>query len=542
MTMSNQQPVQNLLPVKLRNGTYRAALAVLFVSAIVSFWFCSRFTVDDAFISWRYGRNLVKFGIWAYNPSAFDLTQAYTNPIYAFLSVIPSYFQIDTVLFFKIVSCALGLSFSIWFAKVTKQSLLMLGALMCLPATMLHLFSGLETFLFVFLFSALLVELDRNNKKTVLLITLMLFMTRPEAWLLLVLVPTYLACHVKIIVDQIGAPSRSRLRIGRYYLEVDLKTLATSALVLGVPLAIYFGFHLHYFGSWLPNTFYIKSRATFSASDFFKFLFFMTPLTLLLLVGRKKIMCFCLTMFFAMTWSYSHSYLFMDYAARFAFHIFIPIYIYLVYLAALSKNERMNCLIKLNWLATIRLSTFINCVLLGYLAAFAIKSGIKAISLFNAYPRALEAHAALGKVIKSVSATMNVNSLVTGDAGMTAYYSDIKILDTVGLASALVAKSGLTEQVLDAYDPRIVAFYSTPTAIDMDLFGQRAIYDWAVKKGLRYQCDVYWTASYTLKLFTQTDIPRLYDVCLNSQAANNKYEEVFFRLNSLRPPWSFWRE
>ena len=58
----------------------------------------------DAFITWRYGFNLVNHGIWNYNPSTFDPTQAYTNPIYALLSIIPALLGINVVLFFKIIS------------------------------------------------------------------------------------------------------------------------------------------------------------------------------------------------------------------------------------------------------------------------------------------------------------------------------------------------------------------------------------------------------------------------------------------------------
>jgi hypothetical protein len=79
-------------------------ILALFSSLIIfiSFWLFSRFTVDDAFISWRYGKNLVDFGIWNYSPAIFDMTQAYTNPIFAVLSIIPNLFKIDVVLFFKI--------------------------------------------------------------------------------------------------------------------------------------------------------------------------------------------------------------------------------------------------------------------------------------------------------------------------------------------------------------------------------------------------------------------------------------------------------
>ena len=88
------------------------AIKLLIISGfILSFYFFSRFTVDDAFISWRYGFNLISSGHWNYNPSSLDLTQAYTNPLFAFLSILPAYFNIGVVLFFKILSLSSMLLF-----------------------------------------------------------------------------------------------------------------------------------------------------------------------------------------------------------------------------------------------------------------------------------------------------------------------------------------------------------------------------------------------------------------------------------------------
>src|SRR5690349_4552654 len=111
-------------------------LPTIFVAALatISLYLFSRFTVDDAFISWRYGKNLVDFGVWNYNPSTFDPTQAYTNPIYAVLGIIPSFFGWDVVLFFKLLSIALLAGFIWWFGRKTNGSWLMILALVGLPA------------------------------------------------------------------------------------------------------------------------------------------------------------------------------------------------------------------------------------------------------------------------------------------------------------------------------------------------------------------------------------------------------------------------
>ena len=64
----------------------------------------SRLTVDDAFIGWRYGKNFVDHGIWNYNPTRFDLTEAYTNPLMVYLSIVPNILNFNIVLFYKLIS------------------------------------------------------------------------------------------------------------------------------------------------------------------------------------------------------------------------------------------------------------------------------------------------------------------------------------------------------------------------------------------------------------------------------------------------------
>ena len=102
--------------------SYKFAIIFFSCLAFISFYVFSRFTVDDAFITFRYGKNLIDFGIWNYNPSNIDMVQAYTNPIYAVLGIIPNLFNWDVVLFFKLFSILLLVLFSIWFIKKTKKS------------------------------------------------------------------------------------------------------------------------------------------------------------------------------------------------------------------------------------------------------------------------------------------------------------------------------------------------------------------------------------------------------------------------------------
>ena len=87
------------------------------IIGLISFWIFSRYTVDDAFITWRYGFNLIKFGHWNYNPSGFDETQSYTNPIFAALSIITAVLGFNVVFFFKIISLLITVIAVLSFSK-----------------------------------------------------------------------------------------------------------------------------------------------------------------------------------------------------------------------------------------------------------------------------------------------------------------------------------------------------------------------------------------------------------------------------------------
>ena len=72
-----------------RRIIYSGIAALLLVGGWLSFWLC-RFTVDDAFISWRYGHSLSEVGEWNWNPVGSPRVEAYTNPLYTFVSIVPA--------------------------------------------------------------------------------------------------------------------------------------------------------------------------------------------------------------------------------------------------------------------------------------------------------------------------------------------------------------------------------------------------------------------------------------------------------------------
>lgn len=523
---------------------YRFAVFAMGLYALLMFWVFSRFTVDDAFISWRYGKNFIDFGVWNYNPSYFDLTQAYTNPIYAALSVVGSYFGFDIVLFFKGFSVFTIVLFFVYFSRKTNGSWLMLIMFVGLPATVVHAFGGLETFLFVSLFAALMIALYENKVTLSIILSLVLFLTRPESWLLVIIVPMYF-----FIVENRLLTSFDSRGVSEYIRSLSFSWLTGGRAFFAMffPLFGYFLFHYWCFGSALPNTFYVKAGAGFDPFLFVALIFFIAPLSILLVLGRVKLFFAMSAFFFAMAISYSTSNLQMNYSSRFAFHIFSPVFIFLIYLSAKEGGEALYVSRNVDFskVFSVKQETagkFFLVAFFFYFAAFSSGNKVELAQLANYYPRTLDAHAELGKVIGRVSSKYNIRAFSLGDAGMAAYYSGVNALDNVGLGSSAVARHGLDEKLLNEYDLDLVVFYAGPAGINFDIYNQKKIFEWSSEHGFKEECDVYWRGDYFLRIYSKKNIPEISYLCAVSAEKNNLSEKEYVSRNIRNAPWTYWHE
>lgn len=508
--------------------------------ATVSIYVFSRFTVDDAFITWRYGRNLIDFGVWNFNPSGLDPTQAYTNPIYAALAIIPSLMGWDVVLFFKLFSTMLLVLFVYWFGKVTRGSWIMVFLLIGLPATVVHIYGGLETFLFVFLMGALLIALHEEKNVSAIIICLLLFITRPETWLLAALLPLYL------LISEKGTPGHTAtFNPLKYYSEIKIQPIKAgiAAAILATALSSYLLFHYLHFGNALPNTFYIKKSGNFSPLNFIKFSFFLLPILPLLFVTKIKQILLMAGIFGAMIISYSTSNLQMDYSGRFAFHIFAPIYIYATYLASKADGKIYGPAYNgLPNKAIITHSTLAKGALLFYLAAFALISDNIRTYAATYYPRALISHAELGKTINHIAGKYGIRAYSFGDAGMAAYHSRINTLDNIGLGSSAVAKTGVNASLLENYHVDLIVFHADSKDIQLEADNQKPIYEWAIKNHFVELCDIYWRKYFTFKVYSKTPISEITELCAKSKQHNDVEDYDLLKKVVLVPPWKFWTE
>lgn len=482
-------------------------LALVWSLVLVDFWLFSRFTVDDAFITWRYGQNLVQHGVWNFNPTTFDPTQSYTNPIYALISIIPAALGINVVLFFKLLSLALFGWFTFWFLKRRPDSSIYLGLFYAVPATAIHLFSGLETFLFVSLVCQLFIYVKEHSYRSAIIVASFLFMTRPESWTLVLTLPLVLAW------------SRNRFHVKRFW---------KSLVVLGSVLGAYFLLHLWLFGELLPNTFFVKSTvATFEAYRFFPLLLVFAVFIPILLLRFRKVVLLAGLLFIPMIVNYGISDLTMDYASRYAYHLYASAALFVIYVYGAEKHRKK--------LAE-RFSRFRFGKLIPTLGVTAISVGFAYTTFFfgiyqyeTYYPRLLNAHAELGKLLEG-----KVQAVAVGDAGLIPFVSGAKSLDIKGLGTHLGATNGVSDKLAEQYGVDFAVF------VDGDNAG-RNLKPWLRARSIHPICSMTFRPDYQMELWATQSTDALHNLCEQTKHTNGDSEFDFFIRDAGNAPWVYWR-
>jgi len=221
---------------------YYLLFPILVILTILNF---SGYTVDDAFISYRFGENLIESGCWDYNPDCSSNTNPVTSLFYGLISIIPALFSINIVLFFKVFALMLLISYLLYIQKYFKTKFVKLSFFIFFPQVIVICFSGIETFLFTILLSIFFSEVYMRRNFSSSFILSLLILTRPEALVILLLYPIYLF----------------RERISLKYILLPMITTIS-----------YFVFNLVVFNDLLPSSFYYKSH--FNYNDFIKTLFY----------------------------------------------------------------------------------------------------------------------------------------------------------------------------------------------------------------------------------------------------------------------------
>nr|WP_042190051.1 hypothetical protein [Kibdelosporangium sp. MJ126-NF4]CEL19063.1 hypothetical protein [Kibdelosporangium sp. MJ126-NF4]CTQ95135.1 hypothetical protein [Kibdelosporangium sp. MJ126-NF4] len=225
---------------RLREGDrWSWAYLVLGLVAFAMSFVLIRSTLDDSFITWRYGETLIQSGRWNWNADG-PLVEAYTNPLYAIASIVPALLGISAELFFKLVSLGIVAGYVVvvrQFGLPKRQEFLLLAVALASPVFFLQLYHGLETASFALLIGWLFALVHRTGQlgTTGFLVAGAVALSRPEG-----IVFTASAIGLVLLTD------RSRA------------TVKGAIAVLG-GWAVYWLIRWIYFGKFFPNSFYQKS-------------------------------------------------------------------------------------------------------------------------------------------------------------------------------------------------------------------------------------------------------------------------------------------
>jgi arabinofuranosyltransferase len=266
---ATERRMSDWLAVRL-DGRWRQAEVVLYVLAAIAAWIV-RFVQDDAFITYRYARNLARGEGLVFNPG--EEVEGYTNFLWTVMHALPERFGWSTPVFSQVVGIALmvaTVAVTLRFARRLFGSeafaFLVALALLANMTFLTYATGGLETMqqtLLVISVAALLLPAPgtfgtlggddgsaawRTRRIAAGLVAGVAVLTRMDS---AVLITTWVVVH--LLGQWRKAPEKS----GR------LRGVGVSALQIGLPAAAlivpWLAWKLAYYGNLLPNTFYAKS-------------------------------------------------------------------------------------------------------------------------------------------------------------------------------------------------------------------------------------------------------------------------------------------
>ena len=232
-------------------------LGIFAISIIVFILFCEKYihyTIDDAFIFYRYSDNIANGFLFSWNYDG-EKEFGFTSYLYTIVVALGIKLGLDPIIFSKAVTVFSGISimflvgYSLKIFTDNKFKLYLLASLPLAftPYFALHSITGMETIFFGALFLASVISyscfVKKNNKYFLglaIIFTIFSIFTRYEA----ILVP--IAFFVYILYQKIFLKEGTKI---------------TYILLNFIPILFLVGllfWNLNYFGQPLPNPFYVK--------------------------------------------------------------------------------------------------------------------------------------------------------------------------------------------------------------------------------------------------------------------------------------------
>jgi arabinofuranosyltransferase len=239
----------------------RHVASVLYVSALiyagVSLWCYPRWNVDDAYIVFRYARNLVEHGQLTWNVGA-DPVEGYTGIALPLLVAGGMRIGVAPQSMGRVVGVA-SFFLAAWTLRDNQRRLgvpepvraYVTATALLFPPLFAHATGGLETMLFAAILGAsfgALLSCDaspRPSAQAVLWVELLLLcVVRPEGLLFAAVFGSALAFRLR------HAPLESKAAPG------------IAVAVFAIPYGAYFAWRATYYGRLFPNTYYAKKLAS----------------------------------------------------------------------------------------------------------------------------------------------------------------------------------------------------------------------------------------------------------------------------------------
>lgn len=440
-------------------GTKKHLILGILICVIVILAVMNNFIQDDAFISFRYARNLVEHNTFSWNESDLVKIEGYTNFLWTVMIALAMKVDIDPVLASKV----LGISFGVGTLLVTyaicklilkdsRYSLLSVFLLGTNYTFSAYMTGGLETQLQTFLITCVClftfksINKDRSNKTHLFLIGIfsgLAVLTRLDSCLLIGIFAAYL-----LIINYKKPGYSIQLLVEETFI------IALPILVLVVPWLIW---KYSYYGNLLPNSFYLKGTVGIlsisviksSLGYVFSFLgsYHLFPFILILVIHHKRIVTHPLLLSFAIAIFFWVVYIIKVGGDFMEFRFFVPLLPFIIILVTWCIS-----IVGKQWIKY----TFVVTVVLGSIShqfLFTNFRGIVSVeTLRNEVVGEKYSWSEVGIKLNQLFKLNDVNATIaTTAAGAIPYYSQLNTVDMLGLNDLWIARNG--ESITEYFRP-----------------------------------------------------------------------------------------
>jgi len=471
-----------------KNGLLLLAVLFSLVGTVFFFWLSAQlfsFTIDDAYITFRYSKNLAAGWGPTYNPSQ-PPVEGYTTFLWMLGMTLPHFAGVNVATFSKVVG-TLSLSatflltsllaFQLTSSQPVKTRLFFAAfaafLLAALPISAVHAISGMETALFTLLVSlfAWCVARGVMDGSRLLffapLVGLLTGLTRPEGNAVALLLLAY---------GWLYSPAERRRRL-----------LWTALGFYILPGALYFLWRAGYYGMLLPLPFYMKllrAGAFAGAGEVGAFLLYLLPPLVLFLIPvlarfRKETLPAALPALFLLVF-----YLFPVHAMGFEWRFVYPAAPMVAVLAAAGGAQLFTLLEKQNQTRRPWELLLAGLLLVGAGNLASLEGLIRSKQFYGS---GISNYKTFGSLLTEFDASHRL-TLAIGDAGAVPYYADWQVIDLfglntkeIGLAQTAAADLVFAEPPADLI---LLSVGANPNRISDEHAGGNLLYEEAVRRGM----------------------------------------------------------